>query len=269
MARSAMPPVRQSKVEVARRSSPQRPFLVWVTCATFEDSVARSGLGLERARLWDLAVNRFAPSDESLDYGAEYVIHGGVSKLSSVKATVLAHPGIFDDYHAVLLLDDDIGIDHDAVETFFWLMSRYQLDLAHPSLSEGSQSPCVPMLHQRESVLRFTNTVDVRAPAFSRAGLATCIDSFDQSISGEGLGSVWAHLLRDRPHCVGVVDAVTVSHLRPIDPISGPFYKHLRALGIDSTQEMHEVHRRYGCSFAYPRTVGDVDPLGRERHYPE
>jgi hypothetical protein len=80
---------------------------------------------------------------------------------------------------------------------------------------------------------------------------------------------MWSRLLEDRRRSIGVVDAVTVRHLRPIDPIDGAFYKHLAALGIDPAQEMHELHRRYGCWVLNPRTVGDVDPSGRERHYGE
>jgi SAM-dependent methyltransferase len=259
----------ENKVEVPRCRTQARSFLVWVTGASFEGSVVAGGLRLDQPRLWDLAVNCFGPSGQRIDERAEYVIEGGLSKLSAVKATIAAHPEILRGYHAVLLLDDDIEIAHEDVDRFFWLMSRYQLDLAHPSLSQASTGPCPPMFHQRESVVRFTNTVDVRAPAFSRAGLATCIDSFDQSISGEGLGSVWSHLLEHRRNAIGVVDGVTVGHLRPIDVFDGSFYRHLNALGIDPTQEMHELHREYGCWFLYPRTIGDVDSTGRERHYGE
>jgi hypothetical protein len=166
-------------------------------------------------------------------------------------------------------LDDDIGITHEDVDRFFWIMSRYQLDLAHPSLTEASSSPHAALFHQREAVVRFVTAVDVRAPAFSQAGFASCVDSFDQAIGGAGLGSAWAHLLRHRGHATGVVDAVAVRHLRPIDPLDGPFYKHLRSLGIEHSREGHDVQRRYGCRFVSPRTLGDVDAVGRERHYPE
>jgi hypothetical protein len=169
----------------------------------------------------------------------------------------------------VLLLDDDVGLAHDDVDRFFWLMSRHQLDLAHPSFSAASIVPFPAMLRQHESVVRFTSTVDARAPAFSQAGLATCLDSFDQCLSADGLGPVWTHLLRSRRYAIGIVDGVSVKHERPIDPINGSFYRHLSALGIDPLHEKHDVHRRYDCWFVYPRTLGDVDALGRERHYPE
>ncbi|HEY1696515.1 MAG TPA: methyltransferase [Polyangiaceae bacterium] len=262
-------PVHENKVEVTRRRPGGRPFLLWVTCAAFDGSTARKGLRPDRPRLWDLAVNRFAASSEPVEDEADYVIEGGLSKLSCVKATIASRPGIFDSYRAVLLLDDDIGIDHEDVDRFFWLMSRYQLDLAHPSLSDSSHARFPAMYRQRESVVRFASTVDVRAPAFSRAALVTCIDSFDQSLSGEGLGSVWAHLLRHRRHAVGIVDAVAVAHLRPIDEIGGSFYQHLNSLGIDPFRERHDLHQRYGCPFVFPRTLGAVDPLGREQRYPE
>jgi hypothetical protein len=265
--RSYTPSTVENEVKVTRRRTRERPFLVWITCSSLAGSVAGQGLRLDKPRLWDLAVNCFVSSNEPVDDRVEYVVDGGVSKLCNVKATIAAHPGIFDDYQAVLLMDDDIGIAHEDVDTFFWLMSRYQLDLAHPAFSDASAGPFPAMFRQRESVVRFTSTVDVRSPAFSRAGLQACLDSFDQSISREGLGAVWSRLLEDRKHAIGVIDAVTVNHLRPIDTIDGPFYKHLAGLGIDPTREMHDLHRQYGCWLLWPRTIGDVDSAGRERHY--
>jgi SAM-dependent methyltransferase len=254
---------------VVRRADAKRPFLVWVSCPSFARSVAGRWFQPDRPRLWDLAVNSFQPGDEPFCEQAEHIVLGGPSKLSCVKAAFAADGNLFDGYRAVLLLDDDIGILHEDVDRFFWSMFRHQLELAHPSFSEDSAGGSRAIFQQRESVVRFTNCVDVRAPAFSGAALATCVDSFDQSISGGGLPHVWAHLLRDRRHAIGVVDAVVARHLRPVDPIEGPFYKHLRALGVDPDQETFKVYAQYGCSFFRARTLGEVDALGHERHYPD
>ena len=223
----------------------------------------------DRPRLWDLAVNYFQPPEEPIGEHAEHVVLGGHSKLSCVKAVYAAHPNLLGGYRAALLLDDDIGIAHEDVDRFFWSMSRHQLELTHPSFSEDSTGGSRAIIQQHEATVRFTSCVDVRAPAFSRAGMATCVDSFDQSISGGGLPHVWAHLLRDRRHAIGVVDAVVARHLRPVDPLEGPFYRHLRALGVNPDEETFKVYAQYGCSFVRTRTLGDVDAHGHERHYPD
>ena len=256
-------------VRVVRRADARRRFLVWVTCPSFARSVAGRWFQPDRPRVWDLAVNYFRPPEEPICEQAEHVVLGGHSKLSCVKAVYAAHTDLLGGYCAVLLLDDDIGIPHEDVDRFFWHMSRHQLELAHPSFSEDSTGGSRAIFQQREAVVRFTSCVDVRAPAFSGAALAACVDSFDQSISGGGLPHVWAHLLRDRRHAIGVVDAVVARHLRPIDPAEGPFYKHLQALGVNPDEETFKVYAQYGCAFFRARTLGDVDAHGQERHYPE
>ncbi|HEY1696512.1 MAG TPA: methyltransferase [Polyangiaceae bacterium] len=258
----------ETRIEVARQASQRRPFLVWVTCPTFAGSVAGRWFRPDAARRWDLAVNCFAPtpSDDRIGH-ADHVVLGGPSKLSAVKATLLANPRFFDGYHAILFLDDDVGFRHEDVDRIFWLMARYQLDLAHPSLSDDSACALAPMFHQRESAMRFTNVVDTRAPGFTRAGFVTCVDSFDQAVSGQGLSHVWPHLLADRRRAVGVLDGIVAHHLRPIDPVGGAFYGHLRTLGIDPTQELFRVIQQYGCTISRARTLGDIDYHGRERHW--
>lgn len=265
---SSTKPVAEVRVDVRRRIGKRRPFLVWVTCPTLAGSVASRWMRLEGARRWDLAVNAFAPDPrDALMERAEHVVFGGQSKLSSVKASLLTEPGMFDGYQAMLFLDDDVGLRHEDIDRLFWLVARYGLDLAHPSLGEDSICELAPLFHQREAAVRFTNVVDTRAPVFSRAGLAACIDSFDQSISGRGLGVVWSQLLAPRRHATGVVDEITAHHRRPIDPAYGSFYAHLRELGIDPAQEALRVLDQYGCATFHPRTLGDVDRHGRERHW--
>jgi SAM-dependent methyltransferase len=254
---------------VVRRAGAKRPFLVWVTCESFDRSVVGRWFRPGVPRLWDLAVNCFGADDEPPLRQSQHVVLGGPSKLSAVKAVYRADGEFFDGYRAVLFLDDDIEMDQEDVDRFFWWISRHDLALAHPSLSTDSIGCSRAMFQQREAVIRFTNCVDIRAPAFSAAALATCIDSFDQSLSGGGLPHVWAHLLRDRRHAIGVVDAVVARHMRPVDPLEGRFYRHLREIGVDPDQETMKVYEQYGCSYFRARTLGDVDAYGYERHYPD
>ena len=258
-----------NNVRFARRTNARRRFLVWITCASFARSALGQWFDPGRPRLWDLAVNFFQPTDEPLADHVEHVILGGQSKLSCVKAALCADRKLFDGYQTVLLLDDDIGMRHEDVDRFFWSMARHQIELAHPSFSDDSTGGSRAIFQQREASVRFTNSVDLRAPAFSSTALATCVDSFDQSLSGGGLPQVWSHLLRDQRHAIGVVDAVVARHTRPVDPINGPFYRHLRAIGVDPDQETFKVYAQYGCAYFRPRTLGDVDAHGHERHYPD
>src|SRR3954452_12570605 len=72
------------------------------------------------------------------------------------------------------------------------------------------------MLQNRSFFGRWVGFVEIMVPGFSRTALESLLPTLDLSETGWGLGldSVWPKLLNYRN--VGVIDALAVTHTRPI-----------------------------------------------------
>ncbi len=213
----------------------------------------------EKPRSWDLLLSFYADAGSDLSKRAEYVSVGGLSKFTAVKDMYLADRSIFDNYEYVWFLDDDIEIPFENVDAFFMAIAKLQLHLAQPSLTADSFCSFKATVHDPACVVRYTNFVEIMMPAFSRAALQTCIDSFDKSVSGWGLDYAWAKRLGYPERKIAIVDAIVARHTKPIDEAGGAFYAYLRRLGVDARSEFREIVNQFGIlSDAYPKTTGMI-----------
>ena len=127
-------------------------------------------------------------------------------------AYLLKHwPGIRE-YRVIAVLDDDLRIDGQSLETAFGLFERYQLWLAQPSLRLDSQFSWTFTLQRPYLRLRYSGFVengltflrgehlDVLAPVFEAAG------------SGYGLDWVLPQVLEAPPRRVAVLDEICAFH---------------------------------------------------------
>jgi hypothetical protein len=211
-------------------------------------------------RDWDLVVSYFGDDPTLYRSAAERRIDDKGQKLEGLIALFAREPA-WREYDYIWLPDDDLATDQAAISELFRTMAHEDLAIAQPSLSWASYFSYGITLHHPSFALRYTDFVEVMAPAFSRAALETCLPTFSENLSGWGLGFVWAYLLANRPRQAAIVDRAQVTHTRPV---GGPSYAKLDALGISADEERSRVLTKYGIAKdIMPRALEAVEASGR------
>ena len=171
----------------------------------------------ERDRNWDLCVSWYGdeaniPSPDA----QEYVVNQPLFRKFSAIHQLFFDGSPLWDYEYMMFPDDDLVLTWRDLNRSFELTREYGLELAQPSLREGSYWGLEMMLQQANTLLRYTSFVESMMPIFRKDALETCISTFPQSLIGWGLDALWPTLLGSKRNNVGVFDAIGVLHTRPI-----------------------------------------------------
>jgi hypothetical protein len=129
-------------------------------------------------------------------------------------------PHLFD-YEYIWLPDDDIYIVTDDINRLFRLMKQYRLELAQPSIM-GYYGVDIT-LHQKGSVLRYTNWVEIMCPCFSSDALRKCYESFRENNTGWAIEMIWNKLLGHPRNKIAIIDDIVAVHTRPV--LTGDTYQ--------------------------------------------
>jgi len=230
-----------------------RDYLVFVRAGA--DSLHPRLIGEDPDRNWDCCVSWYStPREERV---AEYYETVGENKFDAFemffRQTRTERP-----YRYYLVLDPDVYFRPGDVSRFLALCDRYGLFLAQPSLRWGTNANFIVTLWNPACTVRQVSYVEVMAPCFSYAAVEELIGTFQLSRSTWGIDTAWSSLLQDSSR-IAVVDAVRVDHTKPADLSNGPFYRRMRQLGVDPTQEHSRVKAAFP-PFGGLRTV----PFGHE-----
>lgn len=107
------------------------------------------------------------------------------------------------------------------------------------------------------SIFRRTNFCEVMCPFFNHQALASCISTFDLSMSTWGIDMLWHRLVPfGRMY---IFDGVSVRHSSPVDTTNGAFYQYLATKGVDPWQEMAGIISDHGLAGFRPRVIGLVE----------
>jgi len=136
----------------------------------------------------------------------------------------------YDGYDFVWFPDDDIAITPAQIERFFEVMAEEQLDVAQPGLI-GYANHMITRV-QRPFSVRWTNFVEVMAPAFSAHGLTLCAPTFLENVSSYGLDHLWWHVMGCPQRGVGIVDEVPMLHTRSFQSKNRYDYAYGEALAV-------------------------------------
>ena len=161
---------------------------------------------------------------------------------------------IFDRYDRVAFVCDDVDAVTASWNLMFDLSESFDLDLAQPAIGGYVNHPITQPVS--DTLLRYTNFVEIMCPVFSRRALALCGDTFGQVVSGWGLEFVWAALLPSPQFRIAIVDRVRVLHTSPTR--QGPLRPVLDALGVDPVVELSETLARLGLSDPQPAEIARV-----------
>ncbi len=166
-------------------------------------------------RTWDLCVSFYGPADQYEHVGAAEFssLRTGIGKCMAAHAA-FATDSPFWEYERVWFADDDLMLTWGDINALFATCEDYGLELAQPSLAEGSYVAHRITRQQAGRVLRYTSFVESMAPVFTNRALRLCAPVFQGQRHGYGIDYVWPWLLGAPRSRMAVIDKVGVLHLR-------------------------------------------------------
>ena len=236
----------------------QNRFLVVVRAG--DQSLHPRWTSARAARDWDLIVSYFGEDPHRFRGDGEIRIDDEGVKWEGLHA-LLSRDDRWRRYDYVWFPDDDLATDQPTISAFFRHVVELRLALAQPALSWASHVAHRVTVRHPSFRARWTDFIEIMAPCFERRFLEACLPTFAGTLSGWGLDRVWPHLLGTHTRRSAIVDAVEVTHTRPV---GGPSYDRLRAAGVTAAGEARDLCRRYGVDRGRPpRVIAAVDNEGR------
>jgi GT2 family glycosyltransferase len=140
-------------------------------------------------------------------------------KFENLNLLLRAHKGgigeggsSIDDYHWLLVVDDDVAVPSGFLDRFLFLCERFSLVLAQPAHRLSSHAAWQVTRRHWRSVARETRFVEIGpVTAFARATFPVLLP-FPELRMGWGLDMHWAALARQHRWRCGVIDALPIRH---------------------------------------------------------
>lgn len=199
-----------------------------------------------QTRNWDILVSYYnTPADIDLRLYDGCMLDFG-NKLKPIYQYWYSNQ--FAGYDYIWLPDPDIETDGHSINTMFELMRLFDLSLAQPCLSEDSFTSHPITKRVTNSLLRFTNFVEVMLPCFSKHALDQCASTFLDSYYLWGLDYVWSKTLGYPENKIAILDCLPMRHTNPV----GSSYDIQAAY-----REMFEILGRYEVA-ATQETLGMI-----------
>lgn len=225
-----------------------------------EKSLHRQWLAGGAERSWDLIVSWYGDGEyEAL--ADERVLRRKGGKWDVIHAHFAEMPELLANYTHFWLPDDDIATDGEAIDATFALMEAEGLSIGQPALTPDSYFTYPHTLAASSFRLRYTSLVEVMMPCLTRDQMRRMLPHLANSSSGFGLDNVWARLEADNRYKAAIIDAVQMTHTRPV----GKFLAgRLKSRGIDQREEGRRLRGRFGHRFRreFP-CYGGVTAAGR------
>ncbi len=229
-----------------------------VFCRVGERSLHREWTGNPATRSYDVWLDSYCSPEAWAGEPARVTDGRGTTKWLRIAALLRERPEEFEPYDVVFFPDDDLRLSAAALEDFLSMFRGHRLALAQPGLADGSFWSHELTLANTSFQLRYTNFVEVMAPAFSRDALRTCAPTFDACRTGWGIDLVWSRVLGDPEDAIAIVDAARMVHTRPVG--GGGLYT---ALGVDPGDEKRSVAARFGVELPFAfRQYGGISRRG-------
>ena len=210
-------------------------------------------------RNWDLVVSYFGDDPFCFRGAGQTRIDDKGLKWQGLHA-LLTRDDFWRRYDYIWFPDDDLATDQATISAFFGHVAELRLVLAQPALSWSSHYSHAVTIRHPSFRARWTDFVEIMAPCFERAFLETCLPTFGETMSGWGLDWVWPRRPGAGTRRIAIVDAVAVTHTRPV---GGPSYAKLRESGITAEGEQRDLLRKYGIDRGeLPKVIGAIDARG-------
>jgi hypothetical protein len=154
-------------------------------------------------------------SYEKFKHDTAFIVQDKGSKFNLVNNYLNANKKVLNQYDYFYIPDDDIDIDSLNIHKLFNYMKEYKLAIAQPAINNSYYS--YPHTHRRpNSILRYTNFVEVMQPCFSAEALKKVLFTFNENKSGWGIDFRWGELVNYSQFNMAIIDDVISLHTRSV-----------------------------------------------------
>lgn len=242
----------------------RRRNLVFFRCG--RNSVHYAMYPFPAQRSWDCMLSFYEDSQPLDLQNVEYVLSGSLSKWHGFAQARFETPALrLEDYEYIFLVDDDVRFGSVAdIDRLFDIARDQRFAVCQPSLSPSSHAFWEVSRHHPSWHVRYTNFVECMAPVFSASAITALREDLCAAVSGCGLDLILHKALGDAHGHFGVIDAVVVSHEKPVDMVNGAFYRMLRSIGVNHDEEIAYFLTRYGMRGLSASNSGGIT---RVQHY--
>lgn len=124
-----------------------------------------------------------------------YIERAKGSKFQNFYNFYKKHPDIIAKYERFFILDDDIEITSRDINRMFEISQTYDLMICGPSFKGDSKIAHPITRNKNNTLLEYTNFVEVNTPLFNKIALFGLMRYFDQSLIGYGIDYlyIWAN----------------------------------------------------------------------------
>lgn len=183
---------------------------------------------------FDLHLIVYDNSYELFKNDTPYVIASKGYKLKLIYDYLTSNPHLIDQYDYFYMPDDDISINSTNIQKLFKFMKEYQLAVAQPAIANSFLSYLHTKRHE-DSVLRYTNFVEIMQPCFSREALKKVLFTFNETVYGWGIDYHWGIILNYTQKNMAIIDDITSKHTRPVQS--------------DHREELFNYMKKYNLNF--------------------
>ncbi len=215
----------------------RKRFLVLARCG--DKSLHKSWIadGSVR-RTWDLQLNSYAKDQASCaDVDLPTVFDYG-TKWDSIARHLRARPELLEQYDYIMLPDDDVLMQPGDINRLFAIAVEHDLTIAQPAMTTASYLSYPILLRMPWFKLRYSTFLESMACCMKTSYLRSLLPMFEKHFTGWGTDLVWATLMPDPAFRAAIVDAVPMTHTRPL--YTGPLYSSY-GTGVDPRREIQNV----------------------------
>lgn len=169
----------------------------------------------KRDRHFDLLISEYEESPLTPDSEGVWRLRLPGKKVEGWRSTLAREWERISTYDSVAFIDDDIAVTADQITRCFELGEGHGLSIWQPALAWNSYFSYAGFLQNPFCQVRFVNFIEMMCPFFSISALTQVSQLFSYGMEA-GVDLVWCSALRlGQPPC-GIVDAVSVTHTRPV-----------------------------------------------------
>jgi len=154
------------------------------------------------------------------------------TKYSLIKSFIQDNQEFISNYTHIWLPDDDVKISTEEINRLFGFAKEWNLSICQPSMDGYVSHEITKPV--KDSLLRYTNFVEVLAPMFDLDSLLSIYETFDENYSSWGFDYLWAHLLNYPKDKLAIIDDIIMTHTKPV----GQDYSHFPRQPWDEMAEL-------------------------------
>jgi len=152
-------------------------------------------------------------AESNLQY-TPYVYAAKGEKYHLIKSFIQSNIEFISNYTHIWIPDNDVSISTENINKLFKTANQYQLSICQPSMDGYVSHEITKPVSN--SILRYTNFVEVLAPLFDLGSLLKIYETFDLNYSSWGYDYLWAHLLDYPKNKIAIIDDIIMTHTKPV-----------------------------------------------------